>query len=179
MKRTRGESLTGGSGDVNPQIMVVKAVQSGNDVTGATAQAMPIPRLPTRKGKSLVIELLQIEFVIPTQPTLTATNVTMMVLSTNPTTPTTTIAAAEDPRTLALWINWTAIAAAGTINLDRSRVLDTTDDAGHGLLIATDQIYLYMLSGFTGIANTGIARLLYRFKEVSLEEYIGIVQSQQ
>lgn len=57
---------------------------------------------------------------------------------------------------------------------------DLTDGAGHGVLVATDAIYLQIFT--TGVANTsetGRFRMLYRFKNVSLAEYIGIVQSQQ
>lgn len=55
------------------------------------------------------------------------------------------------------------------------------DGAGHGVLIATDNIYLsYVVAG--ALASTPvafIARMLYRFKEVGIAEYVGIVQSQQ
>ena len=61
-----------------------------------------------------------------------------------------------------------------------------TDGAGHGVLIATDNVYFSLL--YNAIPTDGIAvqftigggcDLLYRFKEVGLKEYIGIVQSQQ
>lgn len=63
---------------------------------------------------------------------------------------------------------------------------DLTDGAGHGLLVATDSIWLTQyLSiaaagsiGFTSSIGT-IAEIIYRFKKVTLQEYIGIVQSQQ
>lgn len=53
-----------------------------------------------------------------------------------------------------------------------------SDGAGHGYLIATDSIFARLFTGGTGVANTAYIRLLYRFKEVDLAEYIGIVQSQ-
>lgn len=63
---------------------------------------------------------------------------------------------------------------------------DLTDGAGHGVLIATDNIYftLYSTCSATGTATTSVQAnatlaLLYRFKRVNLQEYIGIVQSQQ
>lgn len=64
---------------------------------------------------------------------------------------------------------------------------DLTDGAGHGILIATDNIFLVVQGLLTsyGAATTGAiqafaqADLIYRFKEVALAEYIGIVQSQQ
>lgn len=54
------------------------------------------------------------------------------------------------------------------------------------MLIATDNIYftLYSTCSATGTASTTVSAgatlaLLYRFKRVNLQEYIGIVQSQQ
>ena len=74
-----------------------------------------------------------------------------------------------------------AFTAAGTfqaINLEPF-VVDHTDGAGHGIMIATDNIFFAATSsGFTG-ATTCKAKVLYRFKQITLEEYIGIVQSQQ
>lgn len=56
---------------------------------------------------------------------------------------------------------------------------DLTDGAGHGILIATDQIFVQMKSQATGTANSAYIKLCYRWKNVGLSEYIGIVQSQQ
>lgn len=64
---------------------------------------------------------------------------------------------------------------------------DLTDGAGHGLLVATDNIFLSVQTtniAFVGESADSIvgfvaADLIYRFKEVALAEYIGIVQSQQ
>lgn len=68
---------------------------------------------------------------------------------------------------------------------------DLTDGAGHGILIATDNIYLNALVAYvdadTSAAYAGApsfifaasnCELIYRFKAVTLQEYIGIVQSQ-
>lgn len=65
---------------------------------------------------------------------------------------------------------------------------DLTDGAGHGVLVATDNIFLTLQTAATVVgasatitAATGFGEcaILYRFKEVGLAEYIGIVQSQQ
>lgn len=56
---------------------------------------------------------------------------------------------------------------------------DLTDGSGHGVLIATDKVFLGVDTvGFPGAASFNF-RMLYRWKAVSLTEYIGIVQSQQ
>jgi len=65
---------------------------------------------------------------------------------------------------------------------------DLTDGAGHGILIATDNVYLsfdVLISSPSGVSVSVLVGsylqcdLIYRFKNVSLQEYIGIVQSQQ
>lgn len=64
---------------------------------------------------------------------------------------------------------------------------DLTDGAGHGILVATDNIYLSVQTSLTAYNGSSadeiigfcFADLIYRFKEVKLQEYIGIVQSQQ
>lgn len=62
---------------------------------------------------------------------------------------------------------------------------DLTDGAGHGVLIATDNVWLtaWLNGAVPDIGTTAqlnvYAELLYRFKKVTLQEYIGIVQSQQ
>lgn len=64
---------------------------------------------------------------------------------------------------------------------------DLTDGAGHGVLVATDNVFLTLQTALSSIIGTsvggitGVAEcaILYRFKEVGLAEYIGIVQSQQ
>lgn len=73
----------------------------------------------------------------------------------------------------------TAAAALGSINIYPDKKIDLTDEAGHGYLVATDTITLETNADQTAAVNAGFARIRYRWKEVSLTEYIGIVQAQQ
>jgi len=52
------------------------------------------------------------------------------------------------------------------------------DGAGHGLLLAADKVYLFC---YTTSAEKFVVdcRITYRWKNVSLTEYIGIVQATQ
>jgi hypothetical protein len=67
-RRGGGDTLTGGSGDVNPQTLLVGPCSQtgavGNDQPFSIAITLPIPRLPIKKGRSLVIEVLWVEFLI-------------------------------------------------------------------------------------------------------------------
>lgn len=54
-----------------------------------------------------------------------------------------------------------------------------TDGAGHGYLVATDYIFAQVGSQNTNAAQFVDIKILYRWKNVGLQEYIGIVQGQQ
>jgi hypothetical protein len=59
---------------------------------------------------------------------------------------------------------------------------DQDDGAGHGVLVATDKMFVqYQLVANTTVptSNNLAFKMLYRFKSVGVEEYVGIVQSQQ
>lgn len=185
MRRGKGDALTGGSRDVNPQTMVMGPfTQSGNDANIATGVALPIPRLPIAKGRALVMELLDAEFYSPSS-LYNANQVTYgaWAITTNPGPTLTPIGLFTDPRTIKFFERTTInIASATGVSFDtfeNNRWFDLTDQAGHGILVATDQLYFVFLSANTATANTAAAKITYRFKDVALEEYIGIVQSQQ
>lgn len=183
-KRPRRDELTGGSKDVNPQTMTVNVIQPGADTTVSFAQQLPIPRLPTRPGYNLVIELLTVTlyWIQPILPAAGGRIVLAAGVTTRPNAPVNFLDQVTDPRKLALWYH-TAAQAGGAgayaLNEEAMKVLDLTDQAGHGLLIATDVIYMQLQTAFTVQANDVVFELEYRWKEVTLVEYIGIVQSQQ
>lgn len=77
----------------------------------------------------------------------------------------------------------TGASNTGILRVDEPISYDLTDGAGHGILVATDFLYF----SFSTVVGSGSAtsqasfascRIKYRWKEVKLEEYIGIVQSQ-
>ncbi len=210
IKRRYGDELTGGTNDVNPQSFTLAiapnapVLQAG--VTSTTAQQsfpVPIPRFPTVNGRSIVFELLDVEWVdvdLPVPSVAAAAGAGLFtyeaILSTNPVMPINPLVACKDPRTIAHYRTefaafGAAAAASAYTYVQNFNATDTesdlTDKAGHGYLIATDNIYLYAYTyqlNIAGVASFGlgpeiVARLAYRMKEVSLAEYVGIVQSQQ
>lgn len=183
MKRGNG-SLTGGTGDVSPQWMSFTVTQSAADTTTTATQAVPVQRLPTG-ARAQVMEVLRVDIKRPTVVTIAsateAVDSYQLFLST--TSFGTTATTFSEPRVFAadeFQING-AFTAAGTYGLyaDLHKQLDLTDGAGHGVLVATDNIFAQGVSSGTGAANVWRVKILYRWKNVSLSEYIGIVQSQQ
>ena len=183
MKRGR-ESLTGGTGDVSPQFMSFSATQSAADTTTTATQQVPIQRLPTGQ-RAQVMEVLKVFFNLPlTAASASATEAVDSItafLSTSSFGTTST--SFSEPRVVAAAKSNSrhAFTAGGTYYtvMPGIIVVDVTDGAGHGVLVATDNIFLQVVSATTGNANTVDVKVLYRWKNVSLQEYIGIVQSQQ
>lgn len=194
MKRGRTDALTGGSGDVNPQWMSGQLTLAGGDVTTQAQINLPVSRIPDHKGKVMVIELLKFFVNMPPVPyssigtalTGTARLNSQCILSVGPTGLTsagglkqlsdvTTLASINDSR-LAIFNSGGSLWAQATPD---PQVFDCTDGAGHGVLVGADSIYVAATTANYVTAATFQYKILYRFKEVNLTEYIGIVQSQQ
>lgn len=177
-------SLTGGTGDVSPQWLSFSGTQSAADTTTTVTQAIPVQRLP-QGGRAQVLEVLKVVFSSTPLPASASAGETIDVLNAFLSTTSfgTTATTQSEPRVFAYdsILNRSAFTAAGTYmaSLPQVRVWDCTDGAGHGILIATDNIYLQIASTTTGNANTEYVKILYRWKNVGLQEYIGLVQAQQ
>jgi hypothetical protein len=184
-KRGRGgDQLTGGSHDVNPQWLTFNAAtQSAANTFVETSINVPITRFPQGKGKSLVLELLKVQFVIPEldNNSVAGGQVSQAEVQLSPQSQ--TAIALSNPVNIAQFLrSWRgAFTAAGTYSsaIDNTVTQDLTDGAGHGILVASDTLFLDANTILFTNAATFACRVLYRFKTVTLEEYIGIVQSQQ
>ena len=180
--RPSNDQLTGGSKDVNPQEFVIVAKQTGIDASTVVAQPLPIPRLPTKPGKNLVMELLWVQFfwLTPALPGVGSYNAIFPSLTTNGANPVFKQDVINDVRAISIWQQYiqcaTAVGYAIPITFFEESL---TDDAGHGILLATDTVYFRVFTTGTNVTNEITCRFGYRFKEVDLVEYIGIVQSQQ
>lgn len=188
-KRRYGESLTGGTGDVNPQTYTIVAnlpVADGSDVA---AFPVPIPRYPGGADRAVIMELLGVSWylsgLVPTFANGDTYQLTAAI-TTDPAKPTTGQSIVANPRSLSVFRrHYTSVQATAVGFTVFSPVLeeydDLTDKAGHGILVATDNIYLSSSVALTnyGAPLNATAVLNYRMKEVGLKEYIGIVTSQQ
>lgn len=56
------KALTGGTGDVNPQQLFARVVQTGADVNTTVEVPLPVPRsFTSKKGSAIVVEILRSE----------------------------------------------------------------------------------------------------------------------
>lgn len=178
-------SLTGGTRDVSPQLFHMRATQTAADTTTTETFPVPIQRLPFG-NRAQVMEVLKAYFVTTSLPAIASATEIQDVIQIFITTTSfgTTATNFGEPRVFAHYVKNQrgAFTAAGTYGMtqdDEPFQLDLTDGAGHGILVATDNIFMQIASSGTGASNTANVKLLYRWKNVPLQEYIGIVQSQQ
>lgn len=184
MKRARGDPLTGGTGDVSPQWFSLSdlTLSAANTFTEQST-GIPVQRLSQKKGKSLVMEVLQVHFNQPDWDSNPAAGGNVATASIELTTRSLNAFDSSNPSVIAYsqraWRGaFTAAGSYFSTNTD-PEIINTNDGAGHGILVATDNIFLS--GNTTNFAGAAVfrCRIMYRWKEVSLEEYIGIVQSQQ
>lgn len=178
------DDLTGGTNDVNPQYFCgrVSTVVANTAVTAAFI--MPISRLHTQRKKTTVMEILRVELYPPHE---IDTNAGQHITGVNMAVGTRNWGATEifpdDPYAVA-YAGFHQVSAftnaQGYVVLDRlPYTIDLTDSQGHGTLVATDSLYVQLDTTAFNAAATGYFRILYRFKNVSMSEYVGIVQAQQ
>lgn len=180
--------LTGGSGDVSPQLMTLPILTT-SAVNTATEIAVPLPVARMRGGTSkrvTVIEVLRVYFDMPNVDTFTGPGNTFIrvtaVLQLSSSSLGTIMP--QHPNVFAYSVNNTVNfvgTGASTFHAFHNDPFERnlTDEAGHGFLLATDNLFACIgTTNFTGVA-AGIIKILYRFKDVGLEEYLGIVQGQQ
>lgn len=156
-------ALTGGTKDVNPQYFRMKV--NGAAAGSSSEAAIPVQRL-NNKNRSMVMEILDVQF-LSHHATTANKKLHIGVATSKPP------AGKPDPMQ-GYWVCLVQLAGADVGSYE----LDLTDRAGHGMLVAADKLFLYAYTD--DAANPEVYTLIkYRWKNVSLTEYIGIVQSSQ
>lgn len=185
----RGRTFGGGTGDVNPQWMVTNVLATpASGAYADVATVLPRERLPYG-NRSQVMEVLKVQFIPHPALAIAMTAATFtsmrMYLSTK-TFAATEPSLAQGAGTIVAYkaVTVANTAAAPAVNMNISNAwesINLTDEAGNGVLVATDSIVLGMANTAFTFSGTGniAARIQYRWKNVGLQEYIGIVQSQQ
>lgn len=181
----RREHLTGGTGDVNPQFYTGVINKDAGDDLKTSAFISPGSKSIFGIGKAgaTVMELLKIYVIHPDFEVDTAAikhQARRLVFCTSD--PGVESLELGAPSVIAQFgdVLRSAFTATQSSHLycDNVHIQDFTDNFGHGVLVATDYIYVSAVTSAMENATKHQFKILYRFKNVGLTEYIGIVQSQ-
>jgi len=164
--------------DKFPNFMAGKVQQTSADTATTAAFSTPIPRLQTKGGKATVMELLWIEAHVDT--TLNAPAEFVRVHWYGGATSTTTAdLLPNNPRVITMFEKEMQMLTSGGSILESPTKSNLTSKDGYGYLFAGDIINVLVASGSTGIANAVYFRIYYRFVDIPITEFVGLVQSQQ
>lgn len=174
--KTMSDQLTGGSNDVNPQYIHNSVSQTLADTNSTQQITLPIDRLGFGGNRIGVVEVLAV-FFDWRNPLSAATAVNLTAALTTKSFAATKVLFNE-PTCFAYMHLFSTLTTTGGTLVDMPMRYDCTDDSGHGIVVATDAIFLNISSLATGQANIVDVKIEYRYKNVTTVEYIGVVQSQ-
>ncbi len=169
--------LTGNTGDVKPQLLSFSLTQSAADTTTSVAQALPVLRNFTGAGanRAQIVEVLKVWFTWTSAAEVDSAQVALLGTKNKGTTQ----GAISDPDVFAWSSRQVKITTSGSFLSPMSECIDLSDGDGNGVLVATDNIYLQVVTVTTGVANNITVKILYRISGATVIEYVGIVQGQQ
>lgn len=172
-KRSVSQMLTGGTNDVNPQYLSATVTESAANTFTQVDVAVPVLRgfQGAGRGKKYqVIELLKIWFDLTPGDGATASNRNVQLSTTSQAA----LIQLNDPDLIAKWSDAIVITTSGLFNPVMPAVLDFTDSAGHGLIIATETLHFGLIGTSQTNPLTARMRMFYRFKNISVDEFVGL-----
>ena len=180
--KTSGGSLTGGTGDVKPQILTVGVPASGG-INLYSVVEFNVPRIIMgSRDSATVMEILKVWFYVGIQDASDPSSRLSGNLSTA------LIRSQDDPVSLVTQVNDVINATVfASVWADRQGAsfavvlpleIDLTDNNGNGVLIATDKIFVTTSMLANTVVSDSVVKILYRMVNVGITEYVGIVQSQ-
>jgi len=174
-KRPRNDTLTGGTKDVNPQTLGGKVTESAANTFTEVEISVPVLRVTVTPNRAQVIEVLKVEFQYLGELFNLLAEQCQMSLTTRSVSST---AQMDNSNLLAMWSQGLAILTTGGGIMPLTHMVDLTDGDGHGLIVANPSIFFSIKCTGLGAASTGRMRIIYRFKNVGLQEFIGLAIQQ-
>jgi len=183
MSRKRGycgDQLTGGSGDVNPQYIqcVMDPATPGNPEEWQIMT--PYSRMARTGQHVTIMEVLSVTWEIPQVPVpigAVSDLLLNMYVATRPGTNGEVMAPGVIDSMKLQVQHPTTVLNGASVWFQRTIEHNLSDSAGHGILVGTDAIWLGS-SGTAAWHIRGGVKIMYRFKTVGLQDYIGIVTAQ-
>lgn len=168
-----------------PQLLTATTGVAGA-VDDYVVSTITLPRADSGRGsKRMVYEILKVYYYIGVEDPSDGTSIHAAYLAT--TTPrasadtctgATLVADFQVPTVFAPVLFNRNVNTSGGTTTTLPMVVDLTDDAGNGILVATERITLVGGSAGNTAAASYTAKILYRIVDVPALEFVGIVQSQ-
>lgn len=195
-RKTSGGSLTGGTGDVKPQFMVVTTglevdpevddlytgISGANDDYTVATQIMPVPRFGTMKGMATVVEMLELHWYLATENLSDLGATHWAFLSANTTRvsgDTSTLASYQsdiaNTKNFGVVGHHNLVLTSGGLSHGEPKVINLTDHNGNGMLFPFDEIDIVQGDVGAATVHSSTVRILYRLVNVGIEEYVGMV----
>lgn len=179
--------MTGGTGDVKPQILTLTtAIAPAINQYVVRQVALPVPRFGTLKTKATIMEMLRVDWYLGLRDNGDINNAKSAFLSTNQIRGTGEAANnvtiendAAETTVFAMAYRQGTFVVSGSSDRTYPMSIDLTDNNGNGVLIATDKIFITGADDGGAIPSSYTCKVLYRLVNVGITEYVGIVQSQQ
>lgn len=171
-KRPRGDVLTGGTRDVNPQLLGGNVVMSAANTFTQAEIDVPVLRVGFTNAKAQVIEVLGVWFNYSGEDLDAAAESFRMQLCTSSQAAMLGFSSGQNivPQ-VQVQNNLLTSGASATENV---YYRDMSDGDGHGVIVAVPTIFLGMTSTGLGAAAAGNIMMKYRFKNVPLTEFVGL-----
>jgi len=178
MKRRRNNNGNGRV-DIFPNFLTGQVTQTTAEEFTTVLVNTPIPRIQTTRSgqRATVMELLWIEAVIPTiEMSAALANITVFFsIGTVPTV----VLDFNNPRIIAEFRIDSHINTTGAFVTMQPFIYNMQSTDGHGFLLAAESFHVSVFSANTGVINKVQWRMYYRFIDIPLSEFIGLVQSTQ
>lgn len=175
-KRGRGDMLTGGTKDVNPQYATVSVTESAANTFTQATLALPVLRGGNmgRGSRYQVIELLWAWLDLQTNAGATGDGRDVILATTSQTA----LQTLQNPDVLFKYNDLITITTSGLYVEQNPHVFDFRDGAGHGIIVATENLYLGVIGTSQTATQTARCRIFYRFKNISIDEFVGLAIQQ-
>ncbi len=170
-------SVRSGRQDFYPNFMGFALTQTGGDTFTTVSINTPIPRVAINGNRATVMELLWCD--VESQNLILNAAVESITFGlTTGAPPSDRSVISEGNAIFNLTATFHEHTTGASILVQPLRYNFQSQD-GFGFLLATDSFNAFIDSNATGVALAGNFRLYYRFVQIPVTEYIGIVQSQQ
>lgn len=164
--------------DYFPNYMSWSITQTGNDDFTTDKIFTPIPRSQQMTGnKAIVMELLWMEVDFHNMKLNAADEELFSAISTGGVP--TKIPTINEGNCISYLSRELCFTTSGAAMAVKPAIHNMQTNDGYGVLLGTDAFHASVDSLNTGIANQFHFRLYYRFVQIPITEFIGLVQSQQ